>query len=518
VLLLGFRPSDDFNGFRGDRDVLPPATLDRARLRAAPRRLSPLLASIALNLAAASATVARSEDGGGASIEATEALRAAVTVDAVLGHLAAFQAIADAHGGNRTAGSPGYDASVDYVAGRLREAGYTVRLETFDLPLFEQLRPPTLTLLAGAGPGRSEALEPRTMEFSGAGTAEGPVWPAGGRNPGADATRGCRAADFEGMPPGAIALARRGDCPLETKVENAVEAGAAGIIVHDRSGEGRSRAFHGHLDGPAAIPAVSLGHAAGMRLAEAARRGVVTARLDVAARTRLHPTRNVIAEAGSGDPERVILVGAHLDSVPAGPGINDNASGAGAVLEIALQIARLGIETTNRLRFAFWGAEEIELNGSNHHASSLTPDERERLRAVLNFDMLGSANHARFVYDGDGSGSEEAGPPGSARIEQLFRAYFAALGLPVTEIALEDASDHLSFVEHGVPVGGLVAGDGELKSAEEAKLFGGTADAPYDPCFHEACDTLGSINRSALDELTDAAAHAVLVLGSEPLE
>jgi Zn-dependent M28 family amino/carboxypeptidase len=432
----------------------------------------------------------------------------------VIGHLAAFQAIADVHGGNRTAGSAGYEASVDYVAGRLREEGYTVRFETFTLPLFQELHPPRLKVLAEAGLDGIEELKPRTLEFSGAGTVEAPIWPAGGHKPDADANRGCRASNFKGMLFGAIALVRRGDCSLQTKVENAVDAGAGGIIVYNRSGKGSDAALHGHLDEPVAIPAVTLGHAAGMRLTEAARRSGFTARLSVAARTSLYPTRNLIAETGNGDPEQVILVGAHLDSVPDGPGINDNGSGAGAILEIALQISRLGIKTANRLRFAFWSAEEIDLNGSSHHVSSLVPDELERLVAVLNFDMLSSANYARFVYDGDGSASDEAGPTGSAWIEQLFRAYFAAVGLPVTEIALEDGSDHLSFVEHGVPVGGLVAGDGKLKSPEEAKLFGGVAGAPYDPCYHAACDTLAAINRIVLDELTDAAAHAVLVLGS----
>lgn len=483
--------------------------LDRARPWSA-CRLPPLLAALALG-SATPAAIAQPAGGGAAAVEGTAALRAAVTADGVLGHLAALQAIADAHGGDRAAGSAGYDASVDYVAGRLREAGYTVRFETFDLPLFEELRPPTLAVLAGLGPDDVEALQPRTLEFSGAGTVEGPVWPAGGRKADADAIRGCRASDFEGMPPGAIALVRRGRCPLDTAVANAAAAGAGGVVAYSRSDDD-------HLHEPSAIPAVSLDHAAGTRLAEAARRSGVTVRLDVATRTRLHPTRNVIAETGQGDPERVILVGAHLDSVPGSPGINDNASGVGAVLEIALQIARLGIEPANRLRFAFWGAEEIDLNGSSHHASSLAPGELERLQAVLNFDMLASPNYARFVYDGDGSGSEEAAPAGSARIEQMFRAYFAAVGLPVAEIALEDGSDHLSFVEHGVPVGGLVAGDGEPKRPEEARLFGGTAGAPYDPCYHAACDTLATVNRTALDELSDAIAHVVLALGSDPTE
>jgi Zn-dependent M28 family amino/carboxypeptidase len=474
--------------------------------------MNSILALAALGLMAASAASAASDTETKALVASSAALRAAVTPDGVIDHLNALQAIADAHGGTRTAGSPGHEASVDYVAEKLREAGYAVRFETFTFPSFEEVRPPRLTMLAGAGESGITGLEPRTLIFSGAGTVEAPIWPAGRRKRNAVA-QGCEASDFKGMPQGAIALVRRGECWLGTKVENAAEAGAAAVIVYNRDEGG---AFYGELSEPASIPAVTLGHAAGRRLAQAARQGQVTARLSVDAHTKQQPTRNLIAETGTGNPERVVLVGAHLDSVAAGPGINDNASGAAAVLEIARQIARLGLEPANRLRFAFWGAEENGLLGSAHHVESLPPRERKRIAAVLNFDMLGSSNYARLVYDGDGSSSDEAGPDGSARIEHIFRDYFAAVGLAVGEIDFEDPSDHLSFAEHDIPTGGLVAGDGEEKSAKEARLFGGEADAPYDPCFHEACDRLDNINRTAIDELSDAAAHAVVVLGSNP--
>lgn len=491
--------------------MLPRAARGGSYRRMPPRCVNSILALAALNLMAVSPANAASDTETPAAVASSAALRAAVTPDGVIGHLAALQAIADAHGGTRTAGSPGHEASVDYVAEQLREAGYAVRFETFTFPRFEELQPPRLTVSAGSGEEAIAGLEPRTLIFSGAGTVEAPIWPAGRRKWNAVA-QGCEASDFKGMPQGAIALVRRGECWLGTKVENAAEAGAAAVIIYNRDGKG---AFGGELSEPASIPAVTLGHAAGRKLAEAARRGQVTARLSVEARTHQQPTRNLIAETGTVDPERVVLVGAHLDSVPDGPGINDNASGAAAILEIARQIARLGIEPANRLRFAFWSAEENGLLGSHHHAESLSPRERERIAAVLNFDMLGSPNYARLVYDGDGSISDEAGPDGSARIERIFRDYFAAVGLAVGEIDFEDPSDHLSFAEYGIPAGGLVAGDGEHKSSKEARLFGGEADAPYDPCFHEACDRLDNINSKAIGELSDAAAHAVVVLGSD---
>lgn len=477
------------------------------------RCLLSLLTGAVFGLAAASTGSAAPGVETVGPLASSAALREAVTVDAMVGHLDAWQGIADAHGGNRTAGSSGERASVDYAAARLREAGYAVRLETFTFPVFEETRPPSLTLLDG---GTREAVEVRSMIFSGAGSVTAPLWPAGTGAAADTETLGCRSSDYAGMPRGAVALVRRGECWVDRKVARAAEAGAAAIMVYDRGGSDRVTAFRAELDEPAAIPAVTLTHDAGVRLAAAARQGRTEVRLGVEARVEQRPTRNLLAEMPTGDPGQVVLVGAHLDSVSAGPGINDNATGAAAVLEIALQTARLGIVTPNRLRFAFWGAEENGLFGSSHHADALPPHELRRLAAVLNFDMLGSPNYARLVYDGDGSSSDEAGPPGSARIESLFRGYFAAVGLSVAEIDLEDGSDHLSFVEHDVPVGGLVAGDGELKSPEEAALFGGAAGEPYDPCFHEACDRLAAVNRTALDELSDAAAHMVLVLGSDP--
>ena len=226
-----------------------------------------------------------------------------------------------------------------------------------------------------------------------------------------------------------------------------------------------------------------------------------------------YDSRNVIAETAGGDPGAVVLIGAHLDSVPEGPGINDNGTGVAAILEVARQLSRLDVQTANKLRFAFWTDEENEMLGSHQHAASLSPTELKRIMAVLNFDTLGSSNYGRFVYDGDGSASDKAAPPGSELIERMFRTYFAAVGLAIAEKPLEDASDHLSFVEYGVPVGGLLAGDGETKSAKEAGMFGGSAGAPYDPCYHEACDTLNAVNRAGLDELADAAAHGIIMLG-----
>jgi Zn-dependent M28 family amino/carboxypeptidase len=125
----------------------------------------------------------------------------------------------------------------------------------------------------------------------------------------------------------------------------------------------------------------------------------------------------VLAESRRGNPDNVVIVGAHLDSVFEGPGINDNGSGSAAVLAVAEQMSK--VKPRNKVRFAWWGAEEFGLVGSDHYVANLSEEEREDIALYLNFDMIGSPNYVRFIYDGDGSAFGLAGPEGSAAIETL---------------------------------------------------------------------------------------------------
>jgi Zn-dependent M28 family amino/carboxypeptidase len=236
----------------------------------------------------------------------------------------------------------------------------------------------------------------------------------------------------------------------------------------------------------------------------------VTVRLatDVVAERRR--TRNVIAESRSGNPGNVVVVGAHLDSVREGPGINDNGSGSAAILEVAEQLAR--VRTRNRLRFAWWGAEELGLLGSRHYVSRLSAGTRRQVALYLNADMVGSRNFVRFVYDGDGS---EAGPrdrrlpAGSAAIERVFTRYFESRNLQYRQLGFGGGSDHLPFLQAGIPVGGVFTGADGVKSDSQAAEFGGSAGQAFDPCYHRPCDTLANVNMTALGQLANALAHAV---------
>ncbi|MFF5425819.1 MULTISPECIES: M28 family metallopeptidase [unclassified Streptomyces] len=209
---------------------------------------------------------------------------------------------------------------------------------------------------------------------------------------------------------------------------------------------------------------------------------------------------NLIADWPGGDPNQVVMAGAHLDSVSSGAGINDNGSGSAAVLEAALAVARAGYQPSKHLRFGWWGAEELGLVGSKYYVNQLPTTERSKFAGYLNFDMIGSPNPGYFVYDDD------------PVIEKTFKDYFAGLGVP-TEIETEGdgRSDHASFKNVGIPVGGLFTGASRVKTSAQVTKWGGTATA-FDRCYHSSCDTTSNINDTALDRNSDAVAHALWTL------
>jgi aminopeptidase S len=214
---------------------------------------------------------------------------------------------------------------------------------------------------------------------------------------------------------------------------------------------------------------------------------------------------NLLAERVGTGPE-VVMIGAHLDSVMAGAGINDNGSGAMALLEIAIQLAALDAGRRT-VRVAFWSAEEVSHDGSEAYLRGLPAQELARITAYLNLDIIGSANGVRFVYD------EPGAVAGSAAIKDLLAGYFDAAGLAWEPVDLAGKSDHASFTAAGIPTGGLFGGGTEPKTEAQAARIGGVAGAPADPCIHRACDTIAGISDALLEELADAAAHAVVVLG-----
>ncbi|MGW4675935.1 M28 family metallopeptidase [Streptomyces sp. NPDC004324] len=212
---------------------------------------------------------------------------------------------------------------------------------------------------------------------------------------------------------------------------------------------------------------------------------------------------NLVADWPGGDTNHVVMAGSHLDSVTAGPGINDNGSGSAAVLETALAVSRAGYQPTRHLRFAWWGAEELGMVGSKYYVNSLSSANRAKISDYLNFDMIGSPNPGYFVYDDDPT------------IEKTFKDYFTGLGIATEpETEGDGRSDHSPFKNAGIPVGGLFSGADYIKTAAQAAKWGGTSGQAFDRCYHASCDTSSNINDTALNRNADALAYAVWGLSS----
>ncbi|GAA2887956.1 M28 family metallopeptidase [Pseudonocardia halophobica] len=421
-------------------------------------------------------------------------LMSTVSGDGAFAHLERLQQIADANGGNRALGTPGYDASVDYVARTLRDAGFTVDTPTFDVRAFS-VQDQRLTV-------EGRTVESTVMSFS-------PSTPAGGLTAplhvvAQDATSGCEAEDFAGMPAGAIALVKRGTCPFGAKSENAKRAGAAGLVVVNTENE--------RLDGTLGestetVPTTGVTASAG---ADLATKGGTPVTLLLTTTTRDTVSRNVITQTTTGDPNRVVMAGAHLDSVPEGPGINDNGTGTASLLELATALGPTP-PVANAVRFAWWGAEELGLVGSTRYVEGLAPADRQKIALYVNLDMVGSPNAGYLVYDGDDSDKQGAGPgpEGSAAVEQVLLEQLSALGVQGSGTDFDGRSDYGPFIAAGIPSGGLFTGAEERKSAQQAQQWGGQADRPYDACYHQACDTTANVDRTALDRNVDALAGTV---------
>jgi Zn-dependent M28 family amino/carboxypeptidase len=298
------------------------------------------------------------------------------------------------------------------------------------------------------------------------------------------------------------------------KFKLADRSGAGGMILFNEGQPGRTVPLWFDVTG-IDVPSMAATYDTAEDLANGVENGStgLVGRFKIDWRPGTYPTRNVIAETPNGDPDNVIVVGGHLDSVGVGAGINDNGSGSAAILEIAEQLARVGVR--NKVRFIWFSAEESGLLGSEAYVASLPDSERDKIAAMLNFDMVGSPNFVRFVYDGDLSDSEppEGGAPeGSAQIEEMFLDYFASQGLATEPTAFDGRSDYGPFIAAGIPAGGLFTGAEGIKTTEQAAVYGGIAGQQYDPCYHLGCDRLLNLSNTALDQMSDAMAHATITL------
>jgi len=428
-----------------------------------------------------------------------------VSTDAMMAHLKKLQDIADAHGGNRALGTPGYDASVDYVVQTLRDKGFDVKTDDFEvrIPFADE---PVVTV-------GGQRVKAAPLNYT-VGTPEGGV--SGRLVPARTGPRpGCVASDYDGLDvTGAVVLVDRGACPFGDKQAVAAERGAIAVVVANNvDGDEIGGGTLGE-DTAVKIPAVSISKSDGARLRATPAQTTVALNAGV----RVDRTRNVIAQTKTGATDNVIMAGAHLDSVPEGPGINDNGSGVAAVLETAVQLGS-SPDVANAVRFGFWAAEEEGLVGSAEYVKTLDEEALKDIALYLNFDMLASPNPGYFTYDGDQSAPPTPDvprvPEGSAGIERLLSAYLDDAGKEARDTGFDGRSDYDGFTKAGIPAGGLFAGAEDKKSADEAKIWGGTADEPFDPNYHKDTDTYDHVDRDALDLQGKGVAYAIGVYAKD---
>lgn len=317
--------------------------------------------------------------------------------------------------GSRPAGSPSQVRAQQYLLEQFRALGYLADLQPFTITFYDD-RGSTVTV---AGP-LGQPIAANTLQYSAAGTVEAEVVDAGLGRP-----EEYEAAGVQGK----IALVARGEIRFAEKVDAAARAGARAVIVSNN----QPGNFNGSLVGLSAIPAVSVSEADGQALRQALQGGPVTARVEVDASMEQRTAANVVATRPGGP--RTLVIGGHFDSVAAGPGANDNASGTAVVVELARVMAAR--PTPYTLQFVAFDAEEIGLNGSAHFVSQLTEPRRQAIAAMINLDMVGVGDTTRV------GGSEE--------LRKLAQTAGTQMGLDVSTLEENGGSDHASFLRAGIP-------------------------------------------------------------------
>jgi Zn-dependent M28 family amino/carboxypeptidase len=273
---------------------------------------------------------------------------------------------------------------------------------------------------------------------------------------------------------------------------------------HERGQPGRTGALQGTLLGAdEETPVLGISYRAGIELARLAERGRVRVRVGTRTERGEREASSVVADL-HGATDEVVLLGAHLDSVAAGPGINDNGSGVAVLVEIARALAEPGARPRRTVRFPFWGAEELGLHGSRAYVAGLEEDERAAIVAAME-TRHGRLAERRTLRLRRRRLRRRAGRPGRLRaIERLYVAVFRDTGLATAPAALDGSSDYRPFMDAGIPVGGVFTGADEAKTPAQARAFGGEAGRPYDPCYHRGCDRASNVDLPTLVRTANA--------------
>ena len=411
-------------------------------------------------------------------------------------HMQKFQAIADANPSpadghpSRNSGEPGYKASADYVAQVMTAAGYNVTIQTYTFTYYAFTGIPTwsesspvahdFVLSSEWNPGQSTGTTPTGATLQPAGGIIIPPTPT------PSSSSGCTMADFSGFVPGHIALIQRGSCFFGVKVLNAQAAGATGVVIFNEGNPGRTSVFAGSLvdaSGNPIIPTIPVAFtsfAIGQDLYNQYQNGtppVMSLRIPAIV-TPGAPDYNVIAESKGGDPNHVLVVDAHLDAIY-GAGMLDNASGSATILDIAQMMKN--VNPTNKLRFIWFGGEELGLLGSTFYVNNLSSNDLNHIGYDLDADVTATPNYIIGVLDPAapdffGGRVTNTFPNRVYKASTIARdqavAYFDSVGLN-HEFLSPGGTDAISFNNAGIPASGLLTGQDCCKSQQEVDLFGG---------------------------------------------
>ena len=414
-------------------------------------------------------------------------------------HMQAFQAIADANPGpdghpSRNSGEPGYKASADYVARLMTQAGYDVTIQTYKFDYFAYTAVPVLSEVSPAAHDYGVGGEWNPGQSTG--TANASLQPAGGIIIPPTATpsssSGCTASDFSGFVPGRIALIQRGTCNFGVKVQNAQAAGASGVIIFNEGNPGRTALFSGSLSDaagnpiiptiPVAFTSFDIGQNLYNQYQQAVQNKTALPVMNLAIKAIVKPNTddyNVIADSKGGDKNHVVVVDAHLDAIY-GAGMLDNASGSATILDIAQMMKK--VNPVNKLRFIWFGGEELGLLGSTAYINSLSSSDLSHIGYDLDADVTATPNYIVGVLD-PAAPDFFGGTVSSTFPNRVYKAstvardqaigYFDSTGLN-HELLSPVGTDAFNFNEVGIPASGLLTGQDCCKSQHEVDLFGGS--------------------------------------------
>jgi Zn-dependent M28 family amino/carboxypeptidase len=458
--------------------------------------------------------------------------------DDLWAHMKALQAIADANPSpadgmpSRNSGEPGYKASADYVAAVMKDAGYDVTIQKYPFtyyaftarPVFKEVSPTAhdYAIADEWNPGQST------------GTASAVLQPAGGiiipPTPESSSTSGCTSADFTGFVAGRIALIQRGGCNFGVKVQNAQAAKASGVIIFNEGNPDRTDVLSGSLVDAAGnpiiptIPVAFTSFAIGLDLLTQYQQGKApTMSLSIEALVKENADDyNVIAESKGGDKNHVLVVDAHLDAIY-GAGMLDNASGSVTILDIAQMMKN--VNPANKLRFIWFGGEELGLLGSSYYVNNLSSNELSHIGYDLDADVTATHNYIIGVLDPAAS-DFFGGTVSSTFPNRVYKAstvardqavaYFDSIGLN-HEFLSPVGTDAFNFNAVGIPASGLLTGQDCCKSQHEVDLFGGHTGVyegtPPGGCVDNPflwCDNLDNNDPEVLTFMTKAFATMVV--------